>query len=75
MIADDWLSFLKRTRAYHVNIVGLLSEGLMTTVELRRDGLVDTSSESLAHHRQRLTEVEDMLVKTRCQGAGSHTPA
>ena len=63
MSVDDWLSFLKRTRAYHFNIIGLLSEGLMTTAEVRGGGLRDTSSESLVQHRESLTEVENMLIK------------
>ena len=69
MTVDDWLGFLQRTRAYHVNIIGLLSEGAMTTAEVRGGSLTDTSSESLALHRQRLTEVEQMLAALAASGA------
>lgn len=61
MTEADWIAFLKRTRAYHLNIVGLLSEGAMTTAEVRGVGLVDTSAQNLADHRQRLAEVEALL--------------
>jgi hypothetical protein len=43
--------------------IGLLSEGLMTAAEIRGGRLTNTSSESLAHHRESLSEVENMLVK------------
>ena len=69
MTVDDWLGFLKRTRAYHFNIIGLLSEGLMVTAEVRGGGLTNTSSESLVHHRRSLSEVENMLVELAASGA------
>ena len=61
MTDEGWVAFLKRTRAYHYNIIGLLTEGTMTTAEVRSEGLVDTSSETLTDQLQRLDEVEELL--------------
>ena len=63
MVEDEWIEFLRRTRAYHQSSIGLLVCGSLKTAEMREGVLVDTSRESLRDPEQKLAEVEAMLTR------------
>ena len=64
---DNWIAFLKRTTAYHLNYIGLLSAGSLTVATFRDGVLVNTTAEVLAQHRQLLAEAEDLLGRMSLQ--------